>query len=73
MFDVEQTTPYEIKLTASGKTATIVGEPVLDREDHWQFAVYRTDVTHWDDGTLMSTGERTSVLRFLSDRRTRLD
>ncbi|MFJ3305186.1 hypothetical protein ACIPSA_19090 [Streptomyces sp. NPDC086549] len=73
MFDVEQTTPYEVRLIAAGKTATIAGEPIVNREDHWQFAVYRTDVTHWDDGTVMSADERACVLQLLSEHGTRLD
>ncbi|MFI9805869.1 hypothetical protein ACIHEJ_16140 [Streptomyces sp. NPDC052301] len=73
MFDVERTTPYEVRLIAAGRTATIPGEPIVNGEDHWQFAVYRTDVTHWDDGTPMSAEERACALRTLTERGTRLD
>ncbi|MEV6836822.1 hypothetical protein AB0N17_20325 [Streptomyces sp. NPDC051133] len=73
VFEVEQTTPYEVRLTDAGRTATIAGEPIVDREGHWRFAVYRTDVTHGDDGALMSTDERARALRTLTERGTRLD
>ncbi|MEU6067070.1 MULTISPECIES: hypothetical protein [Streptomyces] len=73
MFDVEQTTPYEVKLIAAGKTATITDEPIVNRADHWEFAVYRADVAHWDDGRPLSADERACILQILSERGTRLD
>jgi len=67
VFEAEQSTPYQVRLKAGGKTATIRGEPIADWDGDWQFDVYASDVGRWDDGSLMTAEERAAALQLLRD------